>query len=88
MKKEISFNEDLYINHNFFKNTTKLKIIPVKLARIFLKPLMNICYNHFIDKWYYKICPFNKAIQTLTYIKKNPKTKTLRICVTAFAFNF
>ena len=75
MKKEISFNEDLYINHNFFKNTTKLKIIPEKLARIFLKPLMNICYNHFIDKWYYKICPFNKAIQTLTYLRKNPKTK-------------
>ena len=75
MKKDISFNEDLYINHNFFHNTTKLKIIPEKLARILLKPLMNICYNHFIDKWYYKICPFNKAIQTLTYIKKNPKTK-------------
>ena len=74
-KKDISFNEDLYINHNFFPNTTKLKIIPEKLARILLKPLMNICYNHFIEKWYYKICPFNKAVQTLTYLKKNPKTK-------------
>ena len=75
MKKDISFNDDLYINHNFFQNTTKLKIIPEKLARILLKPLINICYNHFIDKWYFKICPFNKAIQTLTYLKKNPKTK-------------
>ena len=75
MKKDISFNDDLYINHNFFPNTTKIKIIPEKLARFLLKPLMNICYNHFIDKWYYKICPFNKAIQTLTFLKKNPKTK-------------
>ena len=23
---------------------------------------------------YYKLCPFNKAIQTLTFLKKNPKT--------------
>ena len=75
MKKDISFNDDLYINHNFFPNATKIKIIPEKLARFLLKPLMNICYNHFIDKWYYKICPFNKAIQTLTFLKKNPKTK-------------
>ena len=74
MKKQISFNDELYLNHNFFPNTTKLKIIPEKFARILLKPLMNICYNHFIDKWYYKICPFNKAVQTLTYLKKNPKT--------------
>ena len=35
---------------------------------------MNICYNHFVDRWYYKICPFNKAVQTLTFLKKNPKT--------------
>ena len=74
-KKDISFNDDLYINHNFFSNTTKLKIIPEQLARILLKPLMNICYNHFVDKWYYKICPFNKAVQTLTFLKKDPKTK-------------
>ena len=75
LKKELSFNDDLYINHNFFHNTTKIKIIPEKLARILLKPLLNICYNHFIDKWYYKLCPFNKAVQTLTYLKTNPKTK-------------
>ena len=73
-KKEISFNNDLYINHYFFKNTSKIKIIPDKFAKILLKPLYNICYNYFIDKWYYKLCPFNKAIQTLTFLKKNPKT--------------
>ena len=75
LKKDIYFNDDLYINHNLFPNTTKIKIIPEKFARILLKPLLNICYNHFVDKWYYKICPFNKAVQTLTYLKKDPKTK-------------
>ena len=44
------------------------------MAKILLKPLINICYNYFIDKWYYKICPFNKAIQTLSFLKKDPKT--------------
>ena len=75
LKKDIYFNDDLYINHNLFPNTTKIKIIPEKFARFLLKPLLNICYNHFVDKWYYKICPFNKAVQTLTYLKKDPKTK-------------
>ena len=74
VKKEISFNNDLYINNNYFNNNSKIKIIPTNLAKIFLKPLMNICYNYFIDRWYYKICPFNKAIQTLSFLKKNPKT--------------
>ena len=75
IKKDISFNNDLYINDNFFTNKTKIKIIPVNLAKIFLKPLFNFCYNYFYDNWYYKICPFNKAIQTLSYLKLNPKTK-------------
>ena len=75
LKKDIYFNDDLYINKNLFPNITKIKIIPEKFARILLRPLLNICYNHFVDKWYYKICPFNKAVQTLTYLKKDPKTK-------------
>ena len=74
IKKEISFNDDLYLNNNLFKNKSKIKIIPTDLAKILLKPLKNICYNYFIDKWYYKICPFNKAIQTLSFLRKNPKT--------------
>ena len=74
IKKEIFFNNDLYINNNFFNNKTKIKIIPTDLAKFYLKPLINICYNYFIDRWYYKICPFNKAIQTLSFLKKNPKT--------------
>ena len=74
VKKDISFNTDLYLNDNFFKNKEKIKIIPTDLAKIYLKPLFNICYNYFVDKWYYKICPFNKAIQTLSFLKKNPKT--------------
>ena len=74
IKKDISFNDELYLNHNYFRNKTKIKIIPLNLAKILLKPLMNICYNYFIDKWYYKICPFNKAIQTLSFLRKNPKT--------------
>ena len=74
IKKDISFDDDLYINNNLFNNKTKIKIIPTELAKILLKPLNNICYNYFIDKWYYKICPFNKAIQTLSFLRKNPKT--------------
>ena len=74
VKKDISFNDELYINRNFFKNNTKIKILNSNLAKILLKPLINICYNYFIDKWYYKICPFNKAIQTLSFLKKDPKT--------------
>ena len=74
IKKDISFNDEIYLNNNFFRNKTKIKIIPLNLAKILLKPLMNICYNYFIDKWYYKICPFNKAIQTLSFLRKNPKT--------------
>ena len=74
IKKDISFNDELYINRNFFKNNTKIKILNSNLAKILLKPLINICYNYFIDKWYYKICPFNKAIQTLSFLKKDPKT--------------
>ena len=74
IKKNISFNNDLYINKNFFNNETKLKIIPTDYAKVLLKPTMNICYNYFIDKWYYKLCPFNKAVQTLSFLKKNPKT--------------
>ena len=75
IKKDISYNDELYINNNFFKNKTKIKIIHTNLAKILLKPLINICYNYFIDKWYYKICPFNKAIQTLSFLKIDPKTK-------------
>ena len=74
IKKDILFNNNLYINHNFFINEEKIKIIPTDLAKIYLKPLINICYNYFVDRWYYKICPFNKAIQTLSFLKKNPKT--------------
>ena len=74
IKKDILFYNDLYINNNFFSNKEKIKIIPTNLAKIYLKPLINICYNYFIDRWYYKICPFNKAIQTLSFLKKNPKT--------------
>ena len=74
IKKNISFNNDLYINKNFFDNETKLKIIPTDYAKVLLKPTMNICYNYFIDRWYYKLCPFNKAVQTLSFLKKNPKT--------------
>ena len=74
IKKDITFNDDLYINNNIFNNKTKIKIIPTQLARRLLKPLKNICYNYFIDKWYYKLCPFNKAIQTLSFLRKNPKT--------------
>ena len=44
VKKEISFNNDLYINKNYFHNDPKIKIIPTNLAKIFLKPLMNIFY--------------------------------------------
>ena len=74
IKKDILFNNDLYINNNIFKNESKLKIIPTDYAKILLKPTMNICYNYFIDRWYYKLCPFNKAVQTLSFLKKNPKT--------------
>ena len=37
IKKEITFNDELYINNNFFKNKQKIKIIPKNLARILLK---------------------------------------------------
>ena len=74
IKKDILFHNDLYINSNFFQNKTKIKIIPTYLAQFYLKPLINLCFNYFVDRWYYKICPFNKAIQTLSFLKKNPKT--------------
>ena len=73
VKKDISFNKDLYINP-IFKDKPKIKIIPLNLAKILLKPLASICYNYFIDTWYYKLCPFNKAVQTLSFLKKNKKT--------------
>ena len=77
VKKDISFSKDLYLNPIFKdkpKIIIKIKIIPLNLAKILLKPLANICYNYFIDTWYYKLCPFNKAVQTLSFLKKNKKT--------------
>ena len=73
-KKDILFDDNIYYNNDFFKNATKIKIIPRMYAKILLKSLNNLCFNHFIDKWYYKICPFNKAVQTLSFLKKNEKT--------------
>ena len=73
VKKNISFSKDLYLNP-ILKDKPKIKIIPLNLAKVMLKSLANICYNYFIDTWYYKLCPFNKAVQTLSFLKKNKKS--------------
>ena len=73
-KKAVQLNDDIYINKNFFTNTTKIKIIPKEYGQIFLSPLTKVCYNVNIDKWYYKLCPFVKAVQILSTPKVDKKT--------------
>lgn len=42
-----------------------------ELATYLLRENSKMCYNSNFKEWFYKICPFNTAIQMLSYKKKN-----------------
>lgn len=73
------FNFDANITNFLIKNATKISNISEGLGKILLKNLNYYCSHHTSNKWFYKICPFQKAIQILTFLKIDPKTnKTVK----------
>lgn len=48
--------------------------ISLNYGYIFLREVSALCFNSYEDKWYYKLCPTRKAVQTLSYNKIDEKT--------------
>ena len=48
--------------------------ISLSYGYIFLREVSGMCFSSYEDKWYYKLCPTKKAVQTLSYSKIDEKT--------------
>ena len=53
---------------------SSFKNISLDYGYIFLREISSICYSTYEDRWYYKLCPTKKAVQTLTFNKIDPKS--------------
>ena len=69
-RKNITFSNKT----DFYPNSTKFHNISNEYGQIFLKQLKSNCKEFYIERWYYKLCPFIGATQTLSYIKTDERT--------------
>lgn len=63
--KKINKGAEILENQNLIENLDE------ELATYLLRENSKMCYNSNFKEWFYKICPFNSAIQMLSYKKKN-----------------
>ena len=61
-------------NESPINETSLIQNISLSYGYIFLREVSALCFNSYEDKWYYKLCPTRKAVQTLSYNKIDEKT--------------
>ena len=69
-RKNIEFSNKT----QFSSNSTKFQNISQEYGQIFLKQIKSNCKEFYTERWYYRLCPFIGATQTLSYIKTDEKT--------------
>ena len=69
-RKNITFSNKT----QFPQNSTKFHNISNEYGQIFLKQIKSNCKEFYTERWYYRLCPFVGATQTLSYIKTDEKT--------------
>jgi hypothetical protein len=64
----------LTLEENEEKNKTLIYNLSLDYGYIYLRDVNSLCFTSLIERWYYKICPSKKAVQTLSYNKIDEKT--------------